>query len=105
MDCAKRLVAATAAIAGFSMPVHAAAQTTSPAPIRAARTNSAQAPLSAPKPLARNGGVRRVSPAASAASAASDPRDDVQTTVEEGRITTRNAHPRAEGSAGSAPNN
>ncbi len=98
MDRVKRLAAiATAAVAGFSMPTHAAAPTTSAVP--ATTPHPAQAPQLAPKPLAR---ARRVNPAASAAST---PRDDVQATVEEGRITTRNAHPRAEGSAGSAPNN
>ena len=101
MDSVKRLAAiATAVVAGLSMSAHAAEQTSSPAP--AARTNAAQAPIQAQRPLARNGGVHRANPAASAAPA---PRDDVQTTVEEGRVTTRNAHPRVEGSAGSAPNN
>ena len=101
MDSVKRLAAiATAVVAGLSMSAHAAAQTSGPAP--AARATAAQAPIQAQRPLARNGGVRRVNPAASAAS---DPRDDVQTTVEEGRVTTRNAHPRAEGSAGPASNN
>ena len=100
MDSVKRLAAiATVAVAGLSMPAQAAAQTSGPVP--AARTTAAQAQMQAQRPLARNGGVRRANPAAAAAS---DPRDDVQTTVEEGRVTTRNAHPRAEGSAGSAPN-
>ena len=98
MDCVKRLAAiAVAAVAGLSMPAHAAEPTTNAAP--AAATKPALTPRQTP--VVRNGGVHRVNPAASAAS---DPRDDVQTTVEEGRTTTRNAHPRAEGGAVSAPN-
>ena len=99
MDCVKRLAAVVAAaVAGLSMPAHAAEPTTNAAP--ATTATPAQAPRQMPGPVVRNGGVHRAGPAASAAS---DPRDDVQTTVEEGRTTTRNAHPRAEGGAGSAP--
>lgn len=54
-------------------------------------------------PLVRTGGVHRVDPAASAASASrNDP--DVRTTAEDGRTVTRNAHERNATAAASSPN-
>ena len=56
------------------------------------------------RPAAGNGGVRRAIPAAS--SAASGTADgDVQTTIEDGRRVTRNAHAPDAARVGSAPNN
>ena len=90
----------------FSLAVAALAVSAGAAPV--ASVTPVAMPLAAtppaPRPLVRNGGVHRVNPAASAASASQDDRD-VRTTAEDGRTVTRNAHERNATTAASSPNN
>ena len=89
----------------FSLAVVALAVSAGAAPV--ASVTAVAMPLAAtppaPRPLVRNGGVHRVNPAASAASASQDDRD-VRTTAEDGRTVTRNAHERNATTAASSPN-
>ncbi len=98
-----KLIVAIAALAAAGLPraASAAAPFTNGGPAtRVIPANAAPAAPPSTRHVARNGGVHRVNPAASAASG---PQDDQQTTVEDGRRTTRNAHPRAAARVGSSP--
>jgi hypothetical protein len=87
-------------------PVNGGTANTMPGPPAAAVAlppNPAQVAPTTPQPAARNG-VRRATPVASAASGAVDD-GDVQTTIEDGRRVTRNAHAPNAARVGSSPNN
>lgn len=106
-----RLRKAVAAVAGAGFVLLAAATTApgSPAPVAATpapspNTATMRLAPAALQPGARAGGVRRVDPAASAASGAADD-GEVQTTVEDGRRVSRNAHAPSAAREGSSPNN
>jgi hypothetical protein len=94
---------AVAAVVGAALAVPAlAAPPANVTPVATPPAATAQA-ARPPVPLARGGGVHRVDPAASAASASrNDP--DVRTTAEDGRTVTRNAQERKSTTAASGPN-
>ena len=94
---------ATAAVVGAALAAPAVAAppaNVTPVATPPAATSPVPKP---PVPLVLTGGVHRVDPAASAASASrNDP--DVRTTAEDGRTVTRNAHERNATAAASSPN-
>ena len=104
--CSTSIAAAVAAMV-LSLPAHAAdaagmAVASGDTLGRAATTTSAMTRLPSRR-VAGNGGVHAVASAASAASRARNSRD-VQTTIEDGRTVTRNAHERHATDAARTPN-
>jgi hypothetical protein len=100
-------IAATIAAIVLVLPAHAAdspgmAVGSGDAMARAVATTSAMTRLPSQR-VAGNGGVHAVASAASAASRARNSRD-VQTTIEDGRTVTRNAHEPHATDAAQTPN-